>query len=99
MSLILKFIPGVVDLSFLYSTGFSVPNAEGVYEIPFVDRMMFVFIFCILGMALISLIENRRGVKPRGLEVDAKMFRVHPAFLVGTIIVLGIIAALYTIFW
>ncbi len=99
MSLILKFIPGIIDLSFLYSTGFSVPNAEGVYEIPFVDRMMFVFIFCIIGMAIISLIENRRGVRPRGLEVDAKMFRVHPAFLVGTIIVLGIIAALYTIFW
>jgi SSS family solute:Na+ symporter len=99
MSLVLKFLPGAVDLSFLYSTGFSIPNAEGVYEIPFLDRMGFVFIFCVLGMVIISLIENRKGVVPNGLEVDKSMFRMHPAFIVGTLIIIGILAALYTIYW
>jgi solute:Na+ symporter, SSS family len=99
MSLVLKFLPGAVDLSFLYSSGFSIPNAEGVYEIPFLDRMGFVFLFCVLGMVIISLIENRRGVVPNGLEVDKSMFKMHPGFLVGTIIVIGILAALYTIYW
>jgi SSS family solute:Na+ symporter len=99
MSLVLKFLPGAVDLSFLYSTGFSIPNAEGVYEIPFMDRMGFVFIFCVLGMVIISLIENRKGVVPNGLEVDKSMFRMHPAFIVGTLIIIGILAALYTIYW
>jgi solute:Na+ symporter, SSS family len=50
-------------------------------------------------MAIISLIENRRGVQPKGLEVDKSMFKMHPAFLVGTIIIIGILAALYTIYW
>ena len=99
LSVVLKFLPGWMDLSGLYSMGFAVPNADGVYEIPFIDRMGFVFIFCILGMLIISLLETRRGVVPNGLEVDRKMFKVHPGFLAGTIIIFGVIVAIYSIFW
>jgi SSS family solute:Na+ symporter len=98
-SLLLKFLPHIANLSFLYSSGFAVPNDKGVYEIPFLDRMGFVFIACILGMYLISVVENRKGVQPNGLEVDKKMFRVSPGFAVGTILIIGILAALYTVFW
>ena len=99
LSLVLKFLPRIADLSFLSSTGFSITNTDGVYEIPFLDRMGFVFIFCIIGMVIISMVDNRRGVRANGLEVDSSMFKTHPGFTVGTIIILGILAALYTIFW
>lgn len=98
-SLFLKFLPEFADLSFLSSVNFSVLTAEGVYEIPFLDRMGFVFIFCIVGMIIISKIENARGVVPKGLEVDKKMFKMDPGFAVGALIICGILAALYTIFW
>lgn len=94
MSLILKFLPGMMDLSFLSGTGFSSANSKGVYEIPFLDRMGIVFQFCCIGMWIISTIENKRGVKTNGLEVDKSMFKVHPVFAVGSLIILGIIAAL-----
>ena len=99
LSLLLKFLPGFIDLSFLSSTGFSIATSEGVFEIPFLDRMGFVFIFCIFGMVVISLIDRQRGVKANGLEVDSSMFKTHPVFTVGSLIILGILAALYTIFW
>ena len=99
LSLLFKFIPNFVDLSFLSHSGFSKANAEGVYEIPFMDRMGFVFLICIIGMYFISLIDNRKGVKPNGLDINGKMFRLSPAFAVGVIIVGGILAALYTLFW
>lgn len=98
-SLFLKFLPKFADLSFLSSVNFSVLTAEGIYEIPFVDRMGFVFIFCVIGMFIISKIENARGVVPNGLEVDKKMFKMDPGFAVGALIICGILAALYTIFW
>lgn len=98
-SLFLKFLPEFVDLSFLSSVNFSVLTAEGVYEIPFLDRMGLVFVFCIVGMFIISKIENAKGVVPKGLEVDKKMFRMDPGFAVGALIICGILAALYTIFW
>lgn len=99
LSVVLKFLPEWVDLSPLYTVGFAVPNAAGIYEIPFIDRMGIVFVFCILGMLLISIIETNRGVVPKALEVDRKLFRVHPGFLVGTILIVGMLVAIYTIFW
>ena len=98
-SLFLKFLPNFMDLSFLSSVNFAVLTAEGIYEIPFLDRMGFVFLFCIAGMYIISTIENRKGVRPHGLEVDKTMFRMSPGFAVGALIVCGILAALYTLFW
>ena len=99
MSLAFKFMPAFVDLSFLYSTGFAIPNADGLYEIPFIDRMGFVFLICVIGMVSISLFETSRGVKTNGLEIDRTMFKMSPAFTVGMLIVLSLIAAFYTIFW
>jgi SSS family solute:Na+ symporter len=98
-SLFFKFLPSIMNLSFLSQFGFSKANADGIYEIPFLDRMGFVFIICIIGMVLISLVENRRGVKPHGLEVDKSMFKTSTSFAVGALIICGILAALYTLFW
>jgi SSS family solute:Na+ symporter len=99
MSLIFKFLPGIMDLSFLAPIGFAKANDKGVYEIPFLDRMGLVFIICIVVMWVISMIESRKGAKPHGLEVDKSMFKTTTGFAVGSLIICGILAALYTIFW
>lgn len=99
MSLLLKVLPTYTDLSWLSGMGFSVPNAQGIYEIPFLDRMGFVFIFCIIGMVIISLFENKNGVNPKGLEIDAKMFKTTTGFAVGALIVIGLLVALYSVYW
>lgn len=98
-SVLLKFLPQFVDLSFLASSGFSKDNGKGVYEIPFLDRMAFVFILCSIGMYLISMIDNKRKVQAKGLEVDRSMFKVSTSFAIGSLIVVGILAALYMAYW
>ena len=99
LSVLFKFLPQWADLSFLAPIGFAAPNGDGIYEIPFLDRMGIVFILCIIGMVAISLIETARGVQPKGLEIDTRMFRVSNSFLVGSLIVLGVLTALYTVFY
>ncbi len=99
LSLLFKFLPNMMDLSFLAAMGFSKANAAGLYEIPFLDRMAFVFVLCIAVMILISYFDNRKGIKPNGLEVDKTMFKVDTGFAVGALIILAILAALYTVFW
>lgn len=94
-----KFLPRIADLSFLAPFGFSKDNGKGVYEIPFIDRMGFVFVLCVVGMYIISMIDQAKGVKTKGLEVDASMFKTSRAFTAGAIIVGGIIVALYSFFW
>ncbi|HXL58511.1 MAG TPA: sodium/sugar symporter [Chitinophagaceae bacterium] len=99
LSVILKFLPTVADLSFLAPIGFSKANSAGIYEIPFMDRMAITFVFCVIGMYIISMWENRRGLRPHGLEVDTKMFKTSPGFTVGLLIVVGILVALYSVYW
>jgi len=101
---IFKLLPQWVNLQFLQPYGFAtlVKQKDGItmlYEIPFLDRMGFVFIICVIGMYLISMYENRKGVKPHGLEVDTRMFKMSPGFAAGALIVCGILTALYTIYW
>jgi SSS family solute:Na+ symporter len=104
MSVILKVLPLFTNLEFLKTTGFStlVTQKDGVtrlYEIPFLDRMAIVFVICMVGMYVISMIENSKGTKTNALEVDTKMFRVSTGFAVGALIIGGILTALYTLFW
>jgi len=98
-SILFKFMPHFIDLHFLYNWGYAIPNASGIYEIPFIDRMGFVFLLCITGMVSISLYETKKGVTTNGLEIDRKMFALSPSFTVGMIIILAVLAALYTVFW
>lgn len=99
MSLFLKFLPRIMDLSFLSASGFAVQTSSGIYEIPFIDRVGFVFVACLIGMFFISMYDNRRGVVPKGLEIDVSMFRTTKKFAFGALIILGIVAALYMVFW
>lgn len=96
-----------MDLSGLSSIGFSVPAPSGVYEIPFLDRMGIVFVVCVIGMILISLVAPAKkkvaGMEivdeSKGLEVDASMFKTSMPFAITAILICGILVALYTIFW
>ncbi|MEJ2902662.1 sodium/sugar symporter [Pedobacter panaciterrae] len=98
-SVILKFLPGWVDLAPLHDYGWSVANSAGVFEMPFMDRMLIVFAVCVIGMYFISIYENKKGVVTNGLEVDAKMFKVSTSFAVGALIIVAMLVALYTAFW
>lgn len=99
-SVVFKFLPQMMDLSFLSPVGFAVVNKDsGLYEIPFLDRMGFVFIICIIGMWIISTIETARGVKTNGLDVDTSMFKTSRSFAIGSLIICGILVAIYTLLW
>jgi len=96
-SVLSKYIPtwtGVNDCMFY--TAF----LDGdVYMIPFMDRMGWVFIFCVVSMVIISLADPASKNNPKGLEIDAKMFKLEPTFILGAVIVVMGIVALYTYFW
>jgi SSS family solute:Na+ symporter len=99
LSVLFKISPNYVDLEFLHASGYAIPNAEGVFEIPFIDRMGFVFVICVVFMYIISMYENRNGVLADGLEIDRSMFRPTAAFTVGALIVIGFVVAMYGIYW
>lgn len=98
LSLLFKFIPKWVDLSSLSGMGFSKLNADsGLYEIPFLDRMGFVFLIVSTIMIIMSLFGPKENEK--GLEIDSSMFKPQGGFAIGAVIVFGILSALYIVFW
>jgi SSS family solute:Na+ symporter len=97
LSVFFKLLPVYADLSFLHASGFAVVSpTSGLYEIPFLDRMGFVFVITVVMMVLISYLDQ----KPvNSLEVDYKMFRTSTGFAVGALVVIFALVFLYWRFW
>lgn len=68
-------------------------------DYPFLDRMSIVFVFLIILMVVISLMDRKSSTQPVVIEIDPRMFRVPPSFVVGSVLILGVLTALYTVFW
>ena len=85
LSTFLKFLPG-------WSNGW-------FPDLPFMDRMTLVFLILMALMVVISLADRRSKTLPRVVEIDTKMFRCSPGFIVGSVIIIGILTALYTVFY
>jgi SSS family solute:Na+ symporter len=74
--------------------------SRGALEpIPFLNRMSWVFCIIIALMVVVSLTDPESKNNPKGLEIDRGMFRVTPAFTVASVVICGILATLYTVFW
>ena len=85
ISTVLKFLP-------VWTSG-SFP------DYPFLDRMSITFVFIVLIMVLMSLVWPNKEGDTHTIEVDTSMFRITTSFAIGSIIIVGILAALYTVFW
>jgi len=103
LSIVLKLLPKVMDLRFLAPSGFSSPvkqtNGTILYEIPFLDSMAVVFVFLVVLMIVMSLADPKTKKAERIIEVDAGLFRSSPSFIVGSVLIVGILSALYIAFW
>ncbi|HEY5825362.1 MAG TPA: sodium/solute symporter, partial [Cyclobacteriaceae bacterium] len=65
-------------------------------DYPFLDRMSITFGLIIIVMISISLANPQ---KKEVIKVEKEMFRVSPAFTAYSLLILGILVALYTLFW
>ena len=93
-SVFLKFLPLAMDLGFLAPFGFAVANGAGTHEIPFLDRMLIVFIMVVIGMVLMSSLAQRDGSHKR-MIVERSMFRVDGGFALGAATIGVVLVAIY----
>src|SRR5690606_23634393 len=64
--------------------------------IPFLDRMGWVFLICVIGIVILGYALPQEH---KGLEIDISMFKVSRTFAIGTAIVFALIIILYATFW
>ena len=68
-------------------------------DYPFLDRMSITFVSLTVLMIVMSLAKPKVYDPEHEIVVDRTMFHVTPSFIFLSIIILGILAALYTVFW
>ena len=65
-------------------------------QVPFLDRMGWVFVICIIGMFILSYVLPD---EKKGLVIDPSMFKAHKGFVFGAVIILVMLIGLYVYFW
>jgi SSS family solute:Na+ symporter len=71
----------------------------GSNPIPFLNVTMWVYVILVLLMVLISLADKSSVDNPKGLAVERADFKVSSQFGIISILIMGIITALYTVFY
>ncbi len=67
---------------------------------PFMNRVGYCFLILSTIMVVYSLLDPRRKTEPgKGIELEKGLFKTGPVFNVSAIVIMGIFAALYAIFW
>lgn len=66
---------------------------------PFLDRMFITFWIVLCLMIIISLMTPSSVQRKEILPFEKSMLEVKPAFIIGSILILGILAALYTVYY
>jgi solute:Na+ symporter, SSS family len=85
LSALLKFLPA-------WTNG-------GFPDFPFLDRMSIVFVSILLIMFVMSIMRPNREGEKLPIEINASMFRVTNLFAIGSVAIVGILVALYAVFW
>ncbi|MEJ1240402.1 sodium/sugar symporter [Chryseolinea sp. T2] len=68
-------------------------------DYPFLDRMTITFVFIVVVMIVMSLSTKAEELQKPKIDVSLQYFKLSPAFLAGSVLIIGILAGLYTIFW
>ena len=88
LSVLLKFWPEVTNLVGVESD-----------PIPFLHRTTWVFCIDVALMVVVSLTDPTPVAADKGVIVERQMFRVSRSFVAGSVVVFGILAVLYSVFW
>jgi SSS family solute:Na+ symporter len=68
-------------------------------EMPFLNRMGYVFWLCLLAQVVISLIESHRRDNARAFRLERSWFRASPSFTAGAVGITCLVLTIYTLFW
>jgi SSS family solute:Na+ symporter len=67
-------------------------------DLPFIDRMGVVFLILATLMIVISLLQSGKD-QPNSIELSFDLFKTSRKFNVGALLIVGILAALYIVYW
>ncbi len=67
-------------------------------DLPWMDRMLIVFILCILTIIISAMIE-KKGISEKAIEITPELFRTSKSFNIISVIIMIILVVFYTLWW
>jgi SSS family solute:Na+ symporter len=68
-------------------------------EMPFLNRMGYVFWICVILQIIVSLLESKGKDSPNAFEVKSEWFQVSTGFKLGSALVIFLLGLIYYTFW
>ncbi len=93
-----KATPNGALLAALGTFVFSVVMKLVFPELPWMDRMLIVFVLCCLTMVLSACIE-RKGISEKAIEITPGLFKTSRSFNIVSVIIFIILVAFYVLWW
>jgi SSS family solute:Na+ symporter len=66
--------------------------------LPWMDRMLIVFILCVLTVFLTTLVE-RKGVSAKAIAITPGLFKTSRTFNIVSVVIMVILVIFYTLWW
>lgn len=70
-----------------------------VPDMPFMNRMAVVFVICLALIIFFGLIDPKTKNNPKAMKVEPGMFKLSNGFIIGMLLTMGVLAALYIVYW
>lgn len=67
--------------------------------LPFLHRMGLVFLILVALMAAVSLMDKKGQQAVNSIEVDTSWFKTKPGFAIGSVLICGMLAVLYLVYY
>lgn len=68
-------------------------------SMPFMDQMLYTLLFTIVVIAFTSLSSTEGEEDPKGIALEAKLFKTESSFNLASYGIMVILAVLYAVFW
>lgn len=68
-------------------------------DFPFMDRMGLCFLLLSAIMIVVSLLENKSSHDHKAITIEGGLFKTDPVFNIATIVICGLLAVIYAVFW
>jgi len=72
---------------------------SSIVDLPFMDQMLYTLLITMVIIAGTSITTSKHDLDPKGIVLNASLFKTGPVFNISAYVILIILAALYTIFW
>lgn len=75
------------------------PASDFFPNLPWMEQMAYTFVVVAIIIAVVSLVDGKGKINPKGIPLTAKLFKTKRSFDIGALVIIAVLIFLYVYFW